>query len=110
MNLLKALLLIVIAASVIGCQSAPVTGRKQLMLVPESQAIEASKEAYVQMLAPIQKQGKLNDDRALKARVDRITSRLVAQAIKYRPETASWDSVFEGVYAAYSPLLLAQRA
>ena len=24
--------------------------------------------------------------------------------------TASWDSVFEGVYAAYAPLLLAQRA
>jgi len=91
MNLLKALLLITIAASVIGCQSAPVTGRKQLMLVPESQAIEASKDAYAQTLAPIQKQGKLNDDPALKARVDKITSRLVAQAIKYRPETASWD-------------------
>lgn len=25
-------------------------------------------------------------------------------------ETASWDSVFEGVYAAYAPLLLAHRA
>jgi predicted Zn-dependent protease len=43
------------------------------------------------MLDPIRKQGKLNDDAAMKARVDRITARLVAQAIKYRPETESWD-------------------
>jgi len=75
----------------VACQSAPVTGRKQLMLVSESQAIEASKDAYAQTLAPIQKQGKLNDDSALKARVDNITARLVAQAILFRPDTASWD-------------------
>jgi len=91
MNLLRMLLLLIIAASVAACESAPVTGRKQLMLVSESQAIEASKDAYTQTLAPIQKQGKLNDDAALTARVDRITSRLIAQAIKYRPETAKWD-------------------
>ena len=91
MKLLQAFLLVTIAASVIGCQSAPVTGRKQFMLVPESQAIEASKDAYAQTLAPIQKQGKLNDDPALKARVDRITARLIAQAVTYRPDTANWD-------------------
>jgi predicted Zn-dependent protease len=91
MKLLQAFILLIIAASVVGCESAPVTGRKQFMLVPESQAIEASKDAYAQMLAPVQKQGKLNDDPALKARVDRITARLVAQAIQYRPETAGWD-------------------
>jgi len=73
------------------CQTAPVTGRKQLMLVPESQAIQASTQAYAEVLAPIKKQGKLNDDPAMKARVDKITARLVAQAIKYRPETQSWD-------------------
>ena len=91
MKLLRMLLLLAIAAGVVGCESAPVTGRKQLMLVSESQAIEASKDAYTQTLAPIQKQGKLNDDPTLKARVDRITSRVIAQAIKYRPETANWD-------------------
>ncbi len=83
--------LLTIAALLASCQSAPVTGRKQLMLVPESQAIEASTEAYAQVLAPISKQGKLNDNVAMKARVDKITSRLVAQAIKYRPETEAWD-------------------
>jgi len=74
-----------------GCQSAPVTGRNQFIIVPESQAIQASTQAYAEVLAPIRKQGKLNDDAAMKARVDRITARLVAQAIKYRPETGSWD-------------------
>jgi predicted Zn-dependent protease len=61
------------------------------MLGSESQAIDASKAAYAQTLAPLQKQGKVNNDAALKARVDRITARLVAQAIKYRPETEGWD-------------------
>jgi len=91
MTPIKTFLLAALAASVVGCQTAPVTGRKQLMIVPESQAIEASKDAYTQTLAPIKSQGKLNDDPALKARVDRITARLVAQAIQYRPETAKWD-------------------
>ena len=91
MNASRICLALAISVVLAGCQSAPVTGRKQFMLVPESQAIEASKEAYTQTLGPIQQQGKLNDDPALKARVDNITARLVAQAIKYRPETESWD-------------------
>ena len=91
MNLSRNLMLLVVAAALIACQSAPVTGRKQLMLVSESEAIDASKQAYTQTLAPLQKQGKVNSDAALKARVDAITARLVAQAILYRPETASWD-------------------
>jgi predicted Zn-dependent protease len=91
MQPLRVLFLLAVTVLVASCQSAPVTGRQQLMLVPESQAIQASAEAYAQVLAPIQQQGKLNDDVAMKARVDRITARLVAQAIKYRPETESWD-------------------
>jgi predicted Zn-dependent protease len=91
MKLSGIVVLLAVAAGAVACQSAPVTGRKQFMLVPESQAIEASKQAYAQTLAPLQKQGKINDDPALKARVDAITARLVAQAIKYRPETESWD-------------------
>lgn len=90
MKFLRVVFLFAIAA-LVGCESAPVTGRNQFMLVPESQAIEASNEAYAQFLTPIQQQGKLNDDAAMKARVDGITSRLVAQAILYRPETESWD-------------------
>jgi predicted Zn-dependent protease len=73
------------------CATNPVTGRKQFIIVPESQAIAASKEAYVQMLSPLDKEGKIDNDPALKARIDTITSRLVAQAIRYRPETEHWD-------------------
>jgi predicted Zn-dependent protease len=91
MRLTRVFFPLAIIVAVAGCQSAPVTGRQQFMLVPESQAIEASTEAYAEVLAPIRQQGKLNDDSAMKARVDKITARLVAQAIKYRPETEGWD-------------------
>jgi predicted Zn-dependent protease len=90
MKFLRVVFLFAIAA-LVGCESAPVTGRSQFMLVPESQAIEASNEAYAQFLTPIRQTGKLNENAAMKARVDRITARLVAQAILYRPETQSWD-------------------
>jgi len=73
------------------CSTAPITGRKQLLLVPESQAINASAEAYVAMLEPIEKDGKLDNDPKLKARVDLITGKLIAQAIKYRPDTKNWN-------------------
>jgi len=91
MQLFRFPFLLALTLLVTACQTAPVTGRKQLMLVPESQAIQASTQAYAEVLAPIEKQGKLNNDPAMKARVDKITARLVAQAIKYRPETQSWD-------------------
>jgi len=91
MQLFRFPFLLALTLLVTACQTAPVTGRKQLLLVPESQAIQASTQAYAEVLAPIKKQGKLNDDPAMKARVDKITARLVAQAIKYRPETQSWD-------------------
>ena len=91
MRILRTLAVTAAVAALAACAEAPVTGRKQLMIVPESQAIAASKQAYAQTLAPIKQQGKLNDDPALKARVDKITARLIPQAINYRPETASWE-------------------
>jgi len=85
------LTLLVAIAVLAACQSTPVTGRKQLMLVSEQDAITASSQAYTQTLQPIAKQGKLNDNPAVKARIDNITARLIPQAIKYRPETEAWD-------------------
>jgi len=73
------------------CATNPVTGRKQFIIVSESEAIAASKQAYVQMLAPLQKEGKVDSDPALKARINTITGRLVAQAIRFRPETEKWE-------------------
>jgi predicted Zn-dependent protease len=74
-----------------GCATNPVTGRQQLMLVSENQAISASLQAYSEMLEPIRQEGRLNNDPAVKARIDAITERVVAQAIRYRPETSEWD-------------------
>lgn len=89
---MKRLLVVVTAAALLAsCATNPVTGRRQFIIVPESQAIAASKEAYVQMLSPLEKEGKVDSDKALKARIDKITSRLVAQAIHFRPETEQWE-------------------
>lgn len=68
----------------------PSTGRSQFMIVPESTAIASSATAYVEMLSPIQQQGKLDNDPAVTRRIVEITERLIPPAIKYRPETAQW--------------------
>ncbi len=83
--------LIVAILALAGCESNPVTGRKQLMLVSESTAITESREAYSALLQPLAKDGKIDSDPATVARVHEITSRLIAQAIKYRPETRDWE-------------------
>jgi predicted Zn-dependent protease len=82
---------LIFAIILAACATNPVTGRRQFIIVPESEAISASKEAYVQMLGPLEKEGKIDMDPALKARIAKITGRLVAQAIRFRPETAQWD-------------------
>ncbi|HVY05376.1 MAG TPA: M48 family metallopeptidase [Burkholderiales bacterium] len=83
--------LVLALAALAGCQSNPVTGRQQLMLVSESTAITESKEAYAAMLQPLAKEGKIDSNPATVVRVHEITSRLIAQAIKYRPETKNWE-------------------
>jgi len=83
--------LIALMLAIIGCATNPVTGRSQFMLISEKQAISASSEAYVKMLAPLDEKGKIDSDPALSARVHQITARIIAQAIKFRPETKDWD-------------------
>jgi predicted Zn-dependent protease len=72
------------------CTLSP-TGRRQLSLVSEDSAIAASKEAYLSQMNELGAAGKLVTDPAVTGRVDRITGRLVAQAVMLRPETASWE-------------------
>jgi predicted Zn-dependent protease len=91
MKLSNIAFVVALAALLAACESAPITGRKQFLIVPESQAIEASAQAYTQTLSAEKQKGKLNTDPALKARIDRITGRLIPQAIQYRPETADWN-------------------
>lgn len=74
----------------VACATSP-TGRRQLMLVSEEQAISASKQAYAQTLKPLAAEGKVDNDPVLKKRVTIIAERLVAQAVRMRPATAKWE-------------------
>jgi len=83
-------LVAVTALVVAACATSP-TGRRQLMLVSEDQAISASRQAYVQDMNKLKAEGKLVTDPKLLARVGLITERLVAQAVAMRPDSARWD-------------------
>lgn len=82
--------LAVTALALAACATSP-TGRTQLMLVSEDQAIGASRQAYAQNMGKLKQEGKLVSDPRLLARVERITERLVAQAVAMRPATANWQ-------------------
>jgi predicted Zn-dependent protease len=83
-------MLLSMAVLLAACATSP-TGRKQLMLVSEQQAISASRQAYVQEIGKAKQSGKLVSDPKLLRRVQVITERLVAQAVKMRPESARWE-------------------
>ena len=74
-----------------GCETNPVSGRQQLVLVSEEQSQQASAQAYTQTLNEARSKGKLNTDAALTARVKRITDRLVVQAENMYPESRNWQ-------------------
>ena len=87
LKLTSAIVLITVLAA---CATSP-TGRKQLMLVSEDMAISSSAQAYAQQVGKLRKEGDLSNDRALVARVEGITEKLVAQAIIMRPDSADWQ-------------------
>jgi predicted Zn-dependent protease len=61
------------------------------MLVSPEQAIAASRNAYIQTLAPLAQKGRIDSDRITTERVRTITGKLIAQAIFLYPHTADWD-------------------
>ena len=83
-------LLLLLAGLIVACATSP-TGRRQLMLVSEQQAISASKTAYVATMQEFADAGKLKVDPAVQRRVQTITDRLIEQAIVMRPETRNWE-------------------
>jgi predicted Zn-dependent protease len=93
---LKRLAVIVLLAGVSACSTNPITGRKQLLgLVSEKEAISGSAQAYRQMMAELDKKKQIDrgtpeaENPRLK-KVQEITDRLIAQAIKFRPDSSSW--------------------
>ncbi len=87
---MKNVFLLFILCALTACATSP-TGRSQLMLVSPDQAISSSREAYVQTLLPLQKEGKVDSNPATSQRIRLITGRIVAQAILLYPHTKSWD-------------------
>jgi predicted Zn-dependent protease len=86
----KLSILLATAVLVTACATSP-TGRKQLMLVSEEQAISASRQAYVQEMGKYRQAGKIVTDPRVVNRVKVITGRLVAQAVQMRPDSAKWE-------------------
>ena len=87
---MKQLLILLILFGLSACATSP-TGRSQLMLVSPDEAISSSREAYVQTLLPLQKEGKVDSNTATSQRVRLITGRIIAQAIRLYPHTRNWD-------------------
>ena len=66
-------------------------GRSQIMLV-SSQSINAeAASAYNQIITQARQKGVLNTDKALYARIERITQRLIKEAPFFRADCVSWS-------------------
>jgi len=86
-----ALILVAAAVALAGCTTNPITGRSQLVgLVSESEAISGSAAAYKDMMGELDKKKQVERESARTQKVQEITDRLIAQAIKFRPEAAGW--------------------
>lgn len=83
-------IVLALAALLLGCAANPISGRSQLLLVSEESAIADSIQAYQGMVGKLEKDGKISRDAQLNARIQRITDRLIDQAVLYRPETRDW--------------------
>jgi len=85
----------IIATQLSGCATTTkdsVAGvkRTQLMLLPASQVVGMSSQAYIQTLKEAEKKSALNTDKAQLARVRTISNRLIAQVGVFRPDAAQW--------------------
>src|SRR5687768_1362056 len=87
----KCLLPLVVLAAAAGCATNPITGRSQFMVISERMAIGESAAAYRSMMGQLDKKKKIEDGSERAARVRAITDRLIAQAVRFRPEAAGWN-------------------
>jgi predicted Zn-dependent protease len=87
---MKNLLLLLFLFALSACATSP-TGRSQLMLVSPEEAISSSREAYVQTLLPLEKEGKVDSNAITSQRIRLITGRIISQAILLYPHTRNWE-------------------
>jgi predicted Zn-dependent protease len=81
---------LVAAAALAGCSTNPITGRSQLMVVPESMAVGQSAAAYSEMMGGLAKKKQIEAGSPRVQKVRDITDRLIVQAIRHRPDAANW--------------------
>ena len=74
----------------VGCTSSPLTGRSQYLLVSESMAVSQSAAAYTQMMGELDKKKRIEADTPRAQKVREITDRLIAQAVRVRPDSKDW--------------------
>src|SRR5574341_162178 len=72
------------------CTTSPLTGRSQYMLVSEAMAVSEPAAAYNQMMGELGKKQKIETGTPRALKVQEITDRLVKQAVRVRPDSASW--------------------
>ena len=78
-------------AAIAACSTNPLTGRKQLVgLVSESEAIQGSAGAYAQMMKQLDTKKQVEKETERAKKVVEITNRLVAEAVKLRPNASGW--------------------
>src|SRR5688572_20454377 len=86
----KSLLLFAVSLLLAGCSANPITGRSQFVFVPESMAIGQSAAAYSSMMGQLDRKKKIDADSERASKVREITDRLIAQAVRFRPDSAKW--------------------
>jgi hypothetical protein len=67
------------------------TGRSHFALMSEDDAQRESAGYYDSMLGDLAKDQKLIEGQAINARIDKITNRLIQQAVLYQPRSADWN-------------------
>jgi predicted Zn-dependent protease len=81
---------LLVVAALAGCSTNPITGRSQLMVVSESTAVSQSAAAYSEMMGGLARKRQIETGTPRVQKVREITDRLIAQAIRFRPDAASW--------------------
>src|SRR4051812_22177776 len=78
-------------AALAGCSTNPITGRSQLTVVSEDMAIKSSASAYSSMIGGLSKKKQVETGTPREQKVREITDRLIQQAVRFRPDAASWN-------------------
>jgi Zn-dependent protease with chaperone function len=86
------LMALVLAATVLAaCSTNALTGRSQLLLVSDAQVAQNSESYYNALVGDLQKKKQIVEHQPVNLRVNRVTNRLIEQAVQYEPRAAQWD-------------------